>query len=232
MAIMSKKILVVEDEKDLLNLLKYNLKNEGYNLLCAKNAEEALPIVRSKSPDLIVLDIMLPEMDGLDLCKIIRQESQVPIIFLTAKKNELDRILGLKLGADDYITKPFSIGELVARIQSILRRVSDTPKNGEAKKVVRLGMIEADFDRHEIRVNGKNVSLPPKEFQLFKLLIEANGKVRSREFLVEKIWGFDKASEIDTRTIDQHIARLRRKLDAEKERIVTVSNFGYQVKLN
>ena len=223
------KILIVEDEKDLLRLLKYNFQKEGYRVLAAGNAETGLTQVRKFKPDLIILDIMLPSMNGLDLCRVIRQESQVPIIFLTAKKSELDRILGLKLGADDYVTKPFSVEELLARVQAIFRRVS-APTNGKAEKVSRVGEIEIDFERHEIRVKGKAVNLPPKEFELLKLLVEANGKVLSREHLLERIWGYEKSAEIDTRTVDQHIARLRRKLSTERHTLTTVANFGYQIK--
>jgi DNA-binding response OmpR family regulator len=223
------KILIVEDEKDLVRLIKYNLEKEKYRVTTARDAETALKLVKSVRPDLIVLDVMLPKMDGIELLKTIRPEVQVPILMLTAKRSEMDRILGLKLGADDYIVKPFSVGELQARIEGHLRR-----SNGAAttkKTSVTVGRIEVDFERHEVLVRGKPAYLAPKEFAILKLLIEANGKVLSREQLLQMIWGHEKDMEIDTRTVDQHIARLRRKLGEEAERIATVPNFGYQVKM-
>jgi two-component system alkaline phosphatase synthesis response regulator PhoP len=225
------KILIIEDERDVLKLLKYNLEKEGYKVLTSNNAEMALSLVRKNRPDLIILDIMLPNMDGLEFCRIVRQENQVPIIFLTAKKTEMDRILGLKMGADDYVTKPFSVEELIARVQAICRRMSVLPSI-ISQKPSRSGDIEVDFDRHEVRVKGKVMSLPPKEFELFKLLVEADGKVLSRDHLLEHIWGYDKSAEMDTRTVDQHIARLRKRLRSARHQIITIANRGYQIKFN
>lgn len=225
------KILIVEDEKDLVRLLQYNLENEGFKVLRAGDAESGLNLLRKNKPDLVILDIMLPKMDGLEFCRAARQETQVPIIFLTAKKSEMDRILGLKLGADDYITKPFSVGELVARVQAIFRRAA-VPANGTEKAVQVVGSIEVDPERHEVRVKGKLTQLTPKEFEFLLLLMKARGKVLSRDYLLEHIWGYKKSIDIDTRTVDQHIARLRRKLKAEAHRIVTVASFGYQIKMN
>ena len=227
-----KKVLVVEDEKDLLQIVKYNLQKEGYVVLTARDGESALATARKGKPDLIILDVILPHMDGMEICRILRQETQVPIMFVTGKKNEIDKILGLKLGADDYLTKPFGVGELVARVQAILRRAAPAVSRADAKDAVHIGNLEVDFERHEIRVGGKPANLPPKEFELLKLLIKANGKVLSRDYLLENIWGYEKSSEIDTRTVDQHISRLRRKLQSEKNRIVTVANFGYQIKMS
>jgi DNA-binding response OmpR family regulator len=224
------KILIVEDEKDLVRLIRYNLEKESYRISAARDAETALKLVKTLKPDLILLDIMLPKMDGLDFLRAIRAEVDVPIVLLTAKRSEVDRILGLKLGADDYIVKPFSLGELHARIVTHLRR--HAAKHGaETKKGVSVGHIAIDFERHETLVRGKAAYLAPKEFAILKLLIEANGKVLSREQLLQTIWGHDKDIEIDTRTVDQHIARLRRKLRSESERIATVPNFGYQVRM-
>ncbi len=226
------KILIVEDEKDLVRLLQYNLENEGFKVLRAGDAEAGLTLLRKNNPDLVILDIMLPKMDGLEFCRVVRQETQVPIIFLTAKKSEMDRILGLKLGADDYIAKPFSVGELVARVQAIFRRAA-VPANGVAEKSLQtVGSIEVDPERHEVRVKGKLTQLTPKEFEFLLLLMKARGKVLSRDYLLEHIWGYKKSIDIDTRTVDQHIARLRRKLKAEAHRIVTVASFGYQIKMN
>ncbi len=223
------KILIVEDEKDLVKLLRYNLERDSkYDVLSAGDAESGLALARKSKPDLIILDIMLPKMDGLDMLRQLRKESQVPVVLLTAKRSELDRILGLKLGADDYIVKPFSIGELQARIEALLRRAA--PHVADTGKPVELGGLTIDFERHEIRVKGKRTKLAPKEFAILKLLVEANGKVLSRDQLLHAIWGHDKDVEIDTRTVDQHVARLRRKLKSESGRVATVTNFGYQIK--
>ena len=226
------KILIVEDEKDLVKLIRYNLEKEKFRVTSARGAETGLALARKSKPDLILLDIMLPKMDGLEFLRTIRPEVQIPIILLSAKRSEMDRILGLKLGADDYMVKPFSVGELQARISGHLRRRANAAAaNGADKKSVAVGGIEIDFERHEILVRGKSAYLAPKEFAILKLLIEANGKVLSRDQLLEMIWGHDKDMEIDTRTVDQHIARLRRKLRTESERVTTVPNFGYQMKM-
>lgn len=225
------KILIVEDEKDLVKLIRYNLEKEKFRVTAARDAETGLKLVRKSKPDLILLDIMLPKMDGLEFLRTIRPEVDIPIILLSAKRSEMDRILGLKLGADDYMVKPFSIGELQARITGHLRRHAGGAANGEAKKTVTIGAINIDFERHEILVAGKPACLAPKEFAILKLLIEARGKVLSRDQLLQMIWGHEKDMEIDTRTVDQHIARLRRKLGPERNRIATVPNFGYQIKM-
>ena len=224
------KILIVEDEKDLVKLIRYNLEKEKFRVTSARDAETGLKLARKSKPDLILLDIMLPKMDGLEFLRTIRPEMQIPIILLSAKRSEMDRILGLKLGADDYMVKPFSVGELQARIAGHLRRHAGVGA-GSAKKTIAIGGIEIDFERHEILVRGKMAHLAPKEFAILKLLIEANGKVLSRDQLLEMIWGHEKDMEIDTRTVDQHIARLRRKLRLESERITTVPNFGYQIQM-
>ena len=229
---LKEKILVVEDEKDLVRLIRYNLEKEKFRVVSANDAETGLAIARKQKPDLIILDIMLPKMDGLDFLRALRKESQVPVVLLTAKRSELDRILGLKLGADDYVVKPFSVGELPARVEALLRRTAAAVGPDGDRKPVTVGGIEVDFERHEIKVRGKRTDLTPKEFDLLKLLIEANGKVLSRDQLLERIWGHGKDMEIDTRTVDQHIARLRHKLRSESQRISTVTNFGYQIKMN
>jgi DNA-binding response OmpR family regulator len=225
------KILIVEDEKDLVKLIRYNLEKEKFRVSSARDAETGLKMVRKSKPDLILLDIMLPKMDGLEFLRTIRPETDIPIILLSAKRSEMDRILGLKLGADDYMVKPFSIGELQARITGHLRRHAGAAAGGETKKTVSIGAIDIDFERHEILVAGKPACLAPKEFAILKLLIEAKGKVLSRDQLLQMIWGHEKDMEIDTRTVDQHIARLRRKLGPERNRIATVPNFGYQIKM-
>jgi DNA-binding response OmpR family regulator len=224
------KILIVEDEPDLVRLLRHGLEKEKFRVTSARDAESGLKLVRKEKPDLILLDVMLPKMDGLEFLRTIRSEVDIPILLLTAKRSEMDRILGLKLGADDYIVKPFSLGELQARIASHLRRHSAVA-DGAARKSVSVGEVAIDFEKHETTVKGEVVYLAPKEFAILKLLIEANGKVLSREQLLRLIWGHDEDVEIDTRTVDQHIARLRRKLRSAAERIKTVPNFGYQFKM-
>ena len=195
-------------------------------MVSARDAESGLKSIRKAKPDLVILDIMLPGMDGLELLRLLRRESRTPVILLSAKRGETDRILGLKLGADDYIVKPFSHGELLARVEARLRPASSPAE----ERAATIGGMTIDIARHQVTVNGKLVRLAPKEFSLLKLLIEADGKVLSRDQLLELIWGHDKGMDIDTRTVDQHVARLRRKLGEEGERIVTVPNFGYQVR--
>lgn len=224
------RLLLVEDDKDLVRLVRYNFEKEGYRVTVCGDGESALACARKEKPDVILLDVMLPKMDGLEVCRAMRQESRVPIIFLTAKKTEMDRILGLKLGGDDYVTKPFSVGELLARVEALLRRAG-APGQAQPESGVRIGELRVDFERHEVWVKGKPVDLTPKEFEFLKLLIEAKGKVLSRDLLLERVWGYDKSMEIDTRTVDQHIARLRRKLKSEGHRIATVTHVGYKIKL-
>jgi len=226
------KVLVVEDEKDLVRLIRYNLEKEKFAVTAARDAETGLIAARKSKPDLILLDIMLPKMDGLEFLRTIRPESSIPIILLTAKRSEQDRIRGLTLGADDYVTKPFSLGELTARVTGHLRRHASGAADGAAKTTAKIGHIEVDFERHETMVKGKPAYLAPKEFAILKLLIESDGKVLSRDQLLQLIWGHEKDIEIDTRTVDQHVARLRHKLGSESARIATVPNFGYKAVRN
>jgi DNA-binding response OmpR family regulator len=170
---------------------------------------------------------MLPGMDGLEFLRLLRRESPTPVILLSAKRGETDRILGLKFGADDYVVKPFSHGELLARVEARLRPAAASPVE---ERPTTIGAVAIDIARHQVTVKGKPVRLAPKEFAVLRLLVEANGKVLSRDQMLESIWGHDKGMNFDTRTIDQHVARLRRKLGAEGARIATVPNFGYQVK--
>jgi DNA-binding response OmpR family regulator len=230
--ITNNRVLVVEDEKDLVRLIRYNLEKKNFHVTSARNAETGLKLARQTNPDLILLDILLPQMSGLDFLREIRQEMSIPIILLSAKRTELDRTLGLKLGADDYIVKPFSLGELLARINGHLRRKVVATTGGSATKPVVVGNIEIDFERHEIMVNGKPARLAPREFNILKLLIESSGKALSRDQLLKSLWGNYTATQIDVRTVDQHIARLRRKLGSGAERIETVPNFGYKVTVN
>lgn len=202
------------------------MEKEGYRVLSAGSAESGLKSVRTNKPDLIILDIMLPGIDGLEFLRLLRRESRTPVILLSARRGETDRILGLKLGADDYVVKPFSHGELLARVEARLRPAAAPGEERSAS----VGAMSIDVARHQVTVKGKPVRLAPKEFSLLRLLVEADGKVLSRDQLLELIWGHDKSMEIDTRTVDQHVARLRRKLGEEGSRISTVPNFGYQVR--
>jgi DNA-binding response OmpR family regulator len=173
---------------------------------------------------------MLPKLDGSQVCRSIRQESQVPIIMLTAKKEEIDKIIGLELGADDYVTKPFSVRELLARIKTILRRSQSPSADTEGAR--KFGDLKFDAERFTVTLKGKSVGLSSKEFEFLKTLIEANGKALTRDQLLERVWGYDKSMEIDTRTIDQHVARLRSKLGPEKNRVLTIKNVGYRFRMD
>ncbi|MDD2772128.1 MAG: response regulator transcription factor [Elusimicrobiales bacterium] len=222
------KILVVEDDRHILRALKYNIEKAGYAVLAAEDGETALKLYAREKPDLLVLDLMLPKIDGLEVCKAVRQKTKTPVIMLTARKEEVDRVLGLELGADDYVTKPFSMRELLARIKAVLRRAGE---NGSPTGMT-FGGLEVDFEKYEVKSGGRAVSLSTKEFAFLKCLVQAAGKALTREQLLDKIWGYDKALEIDTNTVDQHVARLRGKLGAEAARIITVKNVGYRFKVD
>jgi two-component system OmpR family response regulator len=221
------KILIVEDDRTLLNVLKYNLTKEGYSVVTAVDGVEAFEVARRDKPDFIILDIMLPKMSGFEVCRILRKEMTVPILMLTAKTEEVDKVVGLEIGADDYMTKPFSMRELFARIHAMLRRVEmQVPTTGTLK----LGDIEIDVSRHAITKGGNILSLTPKEFDLLAFLAQNKGLVFSRDQLLEKVWGYDYAG--DTRTVDVHIRWLREKLEdnpAKPKRLVTVRGVGYKL---
>ncbi|MCX5714868.1 MAG: response regulator transcription factor [Candidatus Omnitrophica bacterium] len=228
---MKEKILIVEDEKDIVKMLEYNLKKEGFRTIAVRYGEDALDLAKREYPDLILLDLMLPGVDGLEVCKILKKEenlSAIPIIMLTAKAQESDKIVGLELGADDYVTKPFSPRELLARIKAVLRRAKEKDKLPE---MLHNGDLSIDFSRIAVTVKDKSVELTAKEFELLKALIQAKGRVLSRDYLLDTIWGFDHALEIETRTVDVHIRTLRKKLRSEAKCIVTVKNYGYRFEL-
>lgn len=210
-----------------MNLVSSNLKNAGYSIIKAQDGASALNKARSSMPMLIVLDIMLPGMSGLEVCKLLKGDqltSQIPIIMLTAKAEEVDRILGLELGADDYITKPFSPRELVLRVKSIVRRVAGQNDKPDLFKV---GDVVVDRSRFDVRVKGEQVEMTPTEFKLLLILLERRGRVQSREVLLNDVWGYDNV--LDTRTVDTHVARLREKLRRGKLGIETVRGFGYRI---
>jgi phosphate regulon transcriptional regulator PhoB len=225
---MKEKILIVEDEKDIVKVLEYNLQKEGFKTFSVADGEDALVSAKRERPDLIILDLMLPGMDGLEVCKSLKKESKtasVPVIMLTAKSQESDKIVGLELGADDYVVKPFSPRELIARIKAVLRRVKEKDKLPE---VLSTGDLAIDFAKIQVTLKGKPLELTSKEFELLKTLIKAKGRVLSRDYLLDTIWGFDHAIEIQTRTVDVHIRTLRKKLKSGAKRIVTVKNYGYR----
>jgi phosphate regulon transcriptional regulator PhoB len=225
---MSSRVLIVEDEPDIRDLVVHHLKREGYQVSAASSGEEALRQVQAAPPDLVLLDLMMPAMDGLEVCRRLRQDpatASLPIVMLTAKGDEVDRVLGLEIGADDYIVKPFSPKELLARVRAVLRRSRPAP--GAAP--LRVGALVMDLGTHTVSVGGEVLALTPKEFDLLRALVEARGRVLSREFLLDRVWGYSRASEIESRTVDVHIRRLRVKLGPEGRRILTVKSVGYRL---
>lgn len=227
---MGNKVLIVEDDANLLETLKYNLNKESYTVVTATDGEQALDVARQEKPDLIILDIMLPKLSGFEVCRILRKEISTPIVMLTAKADETDKIVGLEIGADDYITKPFSVRELIARIRAILRRARtmETPANED--KTIRIGDIQVDIERHQALLSDKVLTLRPKEFELLAFLAGNKGLVFSREQLLEKLWGYDYIG--DTRTVDVHVRWLRQKIEsdpANPKYLVTVRGAGYKL---
>ncbi len=222
-----KTILVAEDEEDVLQLVAMNLQQAGFSVLKAMDGQSALNHARQSIPALVVLDLMLPAVSGLEVCTALKRDPatrHIPIIMLTAKAEEIDRIVGLELGADDYITKPFSPRELVLRIKSVIRRSATTP---ESEDVLRLGGIEVDRARHQVIVEGAQIEFTATEFNLLSLLIERRGRVQSRNTLLNDVWGYE--NSIDTRTVDTHIRRVREKLGPAADCIETIRGFGYRV---
>lgn len=224
-------VLVVEDDRNLLDTLRYNLKNEGYEVFTAADGAAAVDIARREKPDLIVLDVMLPVMSGLEVCRIIRKEMTVPILMLTARAEETDKIVGLEIGADDYVTKPFSVRELLARVKAMLRRAGmaqTSQQNGEA--VLKVGDVQVDTARHQAEKGAVRLELTPKEFDLLAFLAKNKGFVFSRDRLLEKVWGYDFAG--DTRTVDVHVRWLREKIEDdpnEPKLLLTVRGVGYKL---
>ena len=224
------KILVVDDEKLLVKGIKYNLEQEGYMVETAFDSEEAIRLAHNKDIDLILLDVMLPKMDGLTVCRTIRTFSDVPIIMLTAKSEDIDKILGLEYGADDYITKPFNIREVTARIKAILRRVNPTPR-ADAGQLLVSGSISLDYNFRRLIMEDRTIELTSKDFDLMELFLKNPGKVYTRENLLDIAWGFDYPG--DVRTVDVHIRRLREKVEpnpAEPTYIKTKWGVGYYYK--
>jgi len=224
----STRILVVEDDPDIAELVARYLEKAGYNATRAASGREALEAVRAKAPDLIVLDVMLPHIDGLEVCRLLRGNEQtagIPIIMLTARSEESERIVGLEMGADDYIAKPFSPNELIARVRALLRRAQrqDAPSG----RPLTHGTILVDPDRHIVSLSGREVTLTAKEFLLLAYLLEHRGRVLSRDILLEQVWGYRYTG--GTRTVDVHVRRLREKLPPLADALVTVKQFGYKL---
>jgi two-component system, OmpR family, alkaline phosphatase synthesis response regulator PhoP len=221
------KILIVEDEQDISEMVTYNLNKEGYDTISAVDGEKAIDLATRKLPDLVVLDLMLPNIDGLDVCKILKQDAttkQIPIIILSAKSQVEDKIVGLELGADDYMTKPFSPKELIARIKSVLRR----ERIEKAEKRIIAGNLSIDIIKHKASISDKEITLTPTEFKLLVFMAERPGEVLSREKLLDHVFGYDSSSY--DRTVDTHIKSLRKKLRKLKDLIETVRGTGYRFK--
>jgi two-component system, OmpR family, response regulator RegX3 len=222
------RILMVEDEEALADSVRYNLEREGYAVTVAADGRRALERFRAESPALVILDLMLPEMSGLDVCRAMRAESDVPIIIVTAKDAEADKVTGLELGADDYVTKPFSVRELISRVRANLRR-SRMRAEALSDDVLTGGPVEMDVSRHEVRVGGDAVAFPPKEFELLETLLRRKGRLLTRDFLIEEIWGHDYYG--DTKTLDVHVKRVRRKIERDPHHpahLLTVRGLGYK----
>ncbi|WP_321994979.1 response regulator transcription factor [Clostridium butyricum] len=224
------KILIVDDEEHIVELLDFNLKNSGYETFIATDGIEAVRMAKEEKPNLILLDLMIPGMDGFDVCKEIKKDKEMKntsIIMLTAKGEELDKILGLELGADDYITKPFSVRELLARVKAVLRRTASF--NVEENDIYESKNLKVDFERHEVKIQGNKVDLTLKEFELLQILIKNKGKILKREMLLDKIWGYEYIGE--TRTVDVHIRYLRKKIEEDDKNpkfIETIRGVGYR----
>jgi len=226
---MSARILVVDDEPPIVDVLVYNLERANYQVLVARDGEEALALARQEQPDLIILDLMLPRLDGLEVCRALRREREVPIIMLTARDAEVDRVVGLELGADDYVVKPFSVRELMARVKSVLRRAAPRPAESPPA-AIRIGLLTVDAARYEVRWGRQELALTAQEFSLLNTLARHPGQVLSREQLLEQVWGYDYYG--DLRVVDAAIKRLRAKLRQAAPRaqvIETIRGVGYRL---
>ncbi len=232
---MPEKILVVDDEISLQETLAYNLTKEGYEVMVAGDGTAAIDLARAQKPDMIILDVMLPGLDGFEVCRILRQESNIPVLMLTARDDEIDRVVGLEVGADDYLAKPFSMRELIARVKAMLRRVRlilEEIGTAEKDTLIRplvFGNLIIDQSRREVKLNDVVLPLKPKEYELLTFMGQHKGQVLSRQFILERVWGWDFVG--DSRTVDVHIRWLREKIEVSPElpeRIVTVRGAGYR----
>jgi DNA-binding response OmpR family regulator len=222
-----KKILVIDDEPTLVATVRYNLERDGYTVITASDGPSALSLARAERPDLIILDLMLPVMDGFEVCRLLRRDMDVAILMLTAKADEVDKVVGLELGADDYVTKPFGMRELLARVRALLRRSERSSAEKEQK--LRSGDLEIDLRRREALRSGRPLALKPKELALLTVLMQNPGRAYTREQLLDQIWGYDFAGE--TRTVDVHVNWLRQKIEerpAKPTRLITIRGTGYR----
>ena len=228
---MATKILIVEDDPNLLDTVKYNLAKESYHVITALDGAQALETARREKPDLIILDIMLPKLSGFEVCRILRKEMTIPILMLTAKTEEVDKIVGLEIGADDYMTKPFSMRELLARVRAMLRRADISRlEQADEQESLQIGDLSIDIGRHQVFCRGSQLTLTAKEYDLLVFLARNKGFVFSREQLLDKVWGYDYAG--DTRTVDVHIRWLRQKIEtdpAHPRKLITVRGAGYRL---
>lgn len=225
---MNQKILVVDDEKAIVDILSFNLKKENYDVITAYDGEKGLELALNENPDLILLDIMMPKLDGLQVCRKLREKVNIPIIMLTARAEEVDKVLGLELGADDYVTKPFSVRELMARVKANLRRQVIDTEETKNSNVLQLGNLKIDIDRYEVNKNGEVLELTLREYELLKFLATQKGQIFSRESLLEQVWGYEYYG--DVRTVDVTIRRLREKVEdipGKPEYILTKRGIGY-----
>ena len=223
---MATKILAIDDEQGILELLTMGLSKEGFTVLTAASGKSGLDLAKTAKPQLVILDKHMPDMDGLDVCRILKESEEtrgIPILFLSRKNEIQDKVVGLEVGAEDYIAKPFDFRELVARIRVILRRLEDkTPA-----KTFQCGSLVVDWERYEVTVDGKAVNLRPKEMEVLRVFLKAGGRVLSRKQIFQQVWGYELSSEVKTRTLDQHISHLRRKLGKEGKRIRSIPQVGY-----
>lgn len=232
---MAEKILVVDDEISLQETLAYNLKKEGYEILVTGDGMNAIDLARTQKPDVIILDVMLPGLDGFEVCRILRQESNTPVLMLTARDDEIDRVVGLEVGADDYLAKPFSMRELIARVKALIRRVRlireemGTAAQEAQSKMLVFDNLSIDMTRREVKLNDVVLPFKPKEYELLTFMGQHRGQVLTRQFILERVWGWDFVG--DSRTVDVHIRWLREKIEASPEmpqRIITVRGAGYR----
>ena len=226
---MKQKILLVEDEHSIADSISYNLKQEGFSVTHVDEGPIALELFQEEEFSLIILDLMLPEISGLDICRSIRKTSDIPIIMVTAKDSEADRVAGLEIGADDYVIKPFSVRELLSRVRAVLRR-TDMSKNEKSSQVIKVGNIEIDIGKYEAKVNDKQINLRPREFELLYALCENKGNLMSREQIFDEIWGYTFIG--NSKTLDVHIQRIREKIEKnpkDPNKLITVRGVGYKL---
>jgi two-component system, OmpR family, response regulator RegX3 len=222
-------VLVVEDEESFVDALQIGLRREGFRVQVARDGAAALELFDVVHPDLVLLDVMLPRLSGIDVCRQLRKRSQVPIIMVTAKTSEIDTVVGLEVGADDYVTKPYRLRELVARMRAVLRRTPVGGPVGDGEGAIEVGDVRLDPERHEVTIRGQMTSMPLKEFELLAVLLENAGRVVTRDLLIDRVWGSDYVG--DTKTLDVHVKRVRAKVEDDPSnptRIVTIRGLGYK----